>query len=536
MLLLLLLVACGPPPPPPGPGVDVALAVRWTDGVIPRGTARFHLDADAPPGTTLWVDGAWWRVDLTLDGAPIGPVFPGYAPLDVPLPALAAGDHTLTVSVSLPTDETPVLTLPNKNTAPQAGRLELRLRGAARLGSLAVPLVDGALAPIVTATGAPDGASVELAVSRDGRVAAAWEPVAVGAALPPKRWTGGRWAIGEPQLYVATAVLRDAAGAVLDVRSERFGFRDAGLAAGRLVLDGAPSPLLALRAYPNEDPALVAASVAEAGANALELHGTIANGDWYARLDEWGLPVVQVPRCDGKLWAGGRDVQRTWQMLANELRAQDLRLLAASAARPALLAWVCEGTDHLRTLTCGDLHEDPLRRPILGLDLASAVIDGRHERRSTVPTWITEIGAPAQQHPAPPSLAAVSFVEAVGPGGPGGVFHPPPRTGDTAEWRTAWAEAASKLGATPWTLASRRASSVVTVRGLTPGTLVTLDAPWMATRGATADDTGVARIFTWYEGDATLRVGTREVPVTLRADVWEGTRRVDRSVGVDAAQ
>jgi hypothetical protein len=224
----------------------------------------------------------------------------------------------------------------------------------------------------------------------------------------------------------------------------------------------------------------------------------------------------------------------TLRALAPALAEQERRLLDAAAARPAVLAWICEGTGHFRDALCGGLRADPLRRPVLGLDVPSIVIDGRHPHVSTVPTWVTEIGASAQQVPPPADLAGAALLRATGPKGPGGVAQPVPRTpAELATWAASWSATARTLGVTAWAPRTRRAASALTVRGLAPGALVTLDAPWMARLGATADDTGAARFSVWYEGTATLTSAGGTQTVTLRADVWEGSTRVDRGITVD---
>ena len=166
---LLLLLACSQPATVPmGPGADLRLPMRWSQGMELEGEATFTLDTPAGAGTVLRLDGTWWAVAPTLDGQALPTVTPGLAPLEMPLPTLAAGAHTLSLRVSMPGNEPPVVTLPNKNRSPTGGIVTLRLQQSASLGAIAVPLRKGQVAPVVTVSGAPDGATVELEIGRDG--------------------------------------------------------------------------------------------------------------------------------------------------------------------------------------------------------------------------------------------------------------------------------------------------------------------------------------------------------------------------------
>jgi hypothetical protein len=355
----------------------------------------------------------------------------------------------------------------------------------------------------------------------------------VDSPLAPAPWRGDTWGVGAPALYVATATLHDAGGAVLAERSFRVGVRETALADGVFTLGGERTPLVAVRGQPLDDPAVAAGLVATGGLDAVELHGAIAPDAWYARFDEWGLPIVQVARCDGRLWAPGVDPRTVLLAQASVLQEQDTRLLAASAARPSVLAWVCEGADTLRELACGDLHRDPLGRPIFGVDVPGVSISGTYAPAATGPTWVIELGHPNGGALPAPSVAARSFQTGVGPRGSGGVV-PSPEGNEGAAWGTAWAEAAKALGAPAWKPARRRASSVLTLTGLAPGQVAVLHAPWIAPVGAAADSTGTARIEAWYEGKAEVVAHGVAHPVTLTADAWDGTRRLAAGAPVDA--
>lgn len=531
-VLLVALAACAPSAPrPAGPGADVVLPIRWTGRESLTGEANFLLDAPSGAGTALHLDGTWWSVALTLDGEALPVVTPGPAPLDVPLPPLGAGLHTLAAVVRTPSNEAPIVSLPNKNREPTGGTLTLRLQDTTVVDGVFVALVDGSAEGRVDVSGAPAGATTELRVSRDGDTLAEWGPAPAGTALAAQPWTGPTWALNQPELVVATATIRATDGTVLAERSQRVGVRATTLPQGRLALGAASVPLMALRGQPFEDPSTVAEMVAAAGLDAVELHGAIATSRWFSTFDEWGLPIVQIARCDGRLWGQGEDVATALKHHAPALAEQDTRLLRASAGRPSVVAWACEGADNLRAVSCGGLRADPLKRPIFGVDVPAVSIAGDFAPPPHGPTWVIEVGHPHGGSLPEPGLTAHTFLRGTGTGGPGGVV-PRPEGGEGAAWAPAWAAAAQSLGVTPWTLAERRASSVVSVTGLAPGTIAVLRAPGLAAVGAAADATGVARIEAWYVGAAEVVVGGVTKPVTLSADTWVGTRRVTHGVTV----
>lgn len=515
-MILAWLLGCASPPSPVGdPVVEVELP--------PGDRVRFVLDG-AESAPRLRLDGGWWGVHLTLDGAALPAVYPGYAPLDVPLPDLAAGPHELAVSMSLPSTEPWVLALPNKNRWPQRPTLTLVLGDGPHVGSLAVPLVKGELQPVVTVEGAPAGATVELVVQHDGEVVHRWEPVPVGAPFPPMKLRGRRWEVSNPELYVATAILRDGEK-VLDQRSLRTGFREVELVDGSLRLGGEPFAVMALHGGREDELPTLLTTLQAGGGNAVEIHGTVTPARFFAVADELGLPLVYVPRCDGRLWSHGDDPRTTWKRLHAELREQEERLLSASAARPSLLVWVCEGTEDVRSDACGGLHTDPLHRPVLGLDVPAAGISGRERQASRPKSWNVEIGL--QPGPGPsPAQVAQAFLVMTGTGGPGGVFLSP-RPGDQG-WAAAWQGAAKQLGITAWRPSSARATSTLVVKGVEPGRFVTVQAPWAGRIGAVANAAGEATIPVWHVGEVVVDVGGVSRTVELREQRWTvGEARLD---------
>ncbi len=507
--------------------LELNLPVHWKTGDPPTGSLDFVLDA--PSSARLFMDGLWWGVDVLIDGKEIPRVFMGHAPQEIELPALSAGSHHLELRLFMPTVEPKGLTMANRNWRVRAGLVELRLVGTSRVGSIALDYRDGQISPKVEVVAAPDGSTLELVVQQDGRTVQRWDPIGSGQSFDTQKWKGELWDIGKAELYTATATLRDRGGAVMDMRSQRIGIRQTEVRDGAFFLNGENNPLMALRVNPLESPAFLVDALPEVEANAVEVHGEVADSQWLASFDEWAVPVVHMPRCDGGIWEGRPDYGAMWRGIAPMASEQDRRLLDISAARPSVVAWICEGSPNFRMDACGRLREDPLRRPVLGIDGGAVSIAGVEARNFNLRAWVIEIGS--AEHFLSFATSGEAFLKATGKGGPGGVFFPPPPR-DRAAWIPAWKAVSRELGTKAWTSASRRATSVVKVRGAKPGTAVWLELPGMSARGAIADDRGLARIELWYAGEATLKAGNEIRTVTLVPDLWEGTRRVDRAVTV----
>lgn len=511
-----------------GSRVELNLPVHWKAGAPPTGTLDFVLDAPRP--ARLYMDGLWWGVDVLIDGKEIPRVFMGHAPQEIDLPPLAAGPHHLELRLFMPTVEPKGLTMANRNWQVRAGLVELRLVGSSRVGSIALDYRDGQLSPKVDVVGATEGSTVDLVVLQDGRPLQRWEPIGAGQSFDAMKWKGKLWDIGKAELYTATATLRDSGGAVIDTRSQRIGVRQTEVRDGAFFINGQNSPLMALRVNPLETPTFLVDSLPEVEANAVEVHGEVADSQWLATFDEWAVPVVHMPRCDGGIWEGRPDYGAMWRGIAPMASEQDRRLLEISTARPSVLAWICEGSPNFRMDACGRLREDPLHRPVLGIDGGAVSIAGVEARNFNLRAWVIEIGS--AEHFLSFASSGEAFLKATGKGGPGGVFFPPPPR-DRASWIPAWKAVSQELGTRAWTAASRRATSVLKVRGAKPGSAVWLELPGMSARGAIADNRGLARIELWYAGEATLKAGNESRTVTLVPDMWEGTRRVDRAVSVE---
>lgn len=489
-----------------------------------EGTTVFNLP-QAVTGARLRVEG-WWQVDLKLDEQALTPVYPGLAPDHLSLPPLSAGIHHLAVRVSSASTESPRLSLANRMFHTTPAELWLELQPSAHITQFAIDLHAQQLTPSLTAN-APSDSTVEIVLSDNGTVLQHWSPQSLEHAWPTQSWRGPTWSIAAPQLITATAILRSTDGTVLDIASKRVGLRTTELASERFLLNGQPSPLLAMRVNPHENITDILNAVAEVGANAVEIHGVVAPDSWLSRFDEWGLAVVFLPRCDGGFSRDPQDLLR----LAPQMAAQDQRLMQLATQHPAILTWICEGASGQQEALCGRYHQDPLHRPVMGLDNLGTSMMGLETAGPPKPAWVIEIGAGANFRGF--ETIARAFLTMTGAQGPGGVILPPPPV-KNASWAPAWKSVTSTLQATPWQLSTHRAMSTVVVSGLKMGDLAVLSAPWLSPVGAFADGHGEARIQAWYEGAATLLIGEKQISVALVADQWQGLSRIDHHVTLAA--
>ncbi len=523
LLLLVALVACRRPIDPVGTGsrAEVPLAIAREDGGF-AGNGAFTLAA--PTRAVLELDGWWWQVDLTLDGVPLGSFAPGLAPASVALPDLDAGRHTLTVQVRDTGGARERWNNSNRMRRATAGRVWLRTLPRAHVSGLAVELREDTLVPSVELEGDVSDLRVGLSLSLDGDELAQWAAVPAGEALPTRSWSGPVWDLRTPSLVVATARLETAEGVVVDAVSRRVGLRDSRIRDGAMTLNGRRSPILALRASLDAVQADVARDVARAGANALELHGTVVGQDWIETTDEWGLGVVVTPRCDGNQQPGPSSAS------ASAIDDQNVRLLRAAAWRPSVLAWICEGAFRGDDARCSFLTGDPLHRAVLGLEIPAAPMIGAAAPVAAA-RWVSEI-APGGFRGL--DTLAEEFLAATGTTGPGGVIlDPPPRGYD--RWLQSWTTVRETLGATPWTIEPRRSRSVVVVTGLAGGELATLEIPGEAAVGAFANARGEARLEAWYEGAAQVVTARGRRAVVLVADRWTADlQRESHAVRVSA--
>ncbi len=160
------------------------------------------------------------------------------------------------------------VTLRNLSARPRRVRVEAAVRGA----GVTLPAAEAALPANGTAT-------VTLA----------------------RPWANPRlWGPEDPHLYHLVVTVREA-GAALDSRDTRFGFREFWTDGPRLVLNGVPMHFLATAGHPRGqlDKELSKAAaldfykrIREAGCVAMRLHANIWPETWYEAADEVGMPVI----------------------------------------------------------------------------------------------------------------------------------------------------------------------------------------------------------------------------------------------------
>jgi hypothetical protein len=261
--------------------------------------------------------------------------------------------------------------------------------------------------------------------------------------------------------------------------------------------------------------------------NALELHASEAGDSWLSALDELGLPLVVMPRCDGQIWVGDETSRgERLAALGSKLASQDERLVRALAHHPAPLLWVCEGSPETAAALCAPLARDPLRRPVAGLDLAVDVAPRSRKGADGERVWVAEIAGGPAGGTGTIATAAAEFLEQTRKGGFGGVILPPPAMRlFPKEWPKAWSGVASGLEARPWTAIERRASSRVGMEGLEAGRVAWIEVPYQQPVGLVAPSGGGGETWIWHTGAARLRQEGVSREITLRPASWRGLQR-----------
>lgn len=532
-LLSLLGLACTKPPSPPPllPSSELALTQGWQEPDPTRGSQlrelRFLLDPTHLGGeAALELDDAQGRVTVTVNGRPIPPVEAGIGPTRIELgTALRPGWNTLRVEAESPGQRHPLLTGGPPGSPSPGLEPRLLLHPAVYVSTLALPLLDHKVEPVLSVKGGVPGMRASLVISVDGRLLQRWDPIPVQAGtttFPSKRWRGPLWAPSQASRHglVQATVLLQANDELIDARSLRVGVRDFQATNKGFELDGESMPLLAVRVDPSHPLPAQARDSVTGGVNALELHGQSAPDSFLSTLDELGMPLVLMPRCDGRIWLrDGSTAHFQLAAQATEVARQDRALITSLLDHPSLLLWACEGSQETTRELCATLREDPLGRPVAGVDVEVDVAPRSAGHDPGARVWIAEIAGGSGQGRI--STAGREFLEQARPGGYGGVILPPPSMSlFIDEWRETWREVAKELHAQAWDPAPRRASSRVIVSGLEAYAAVWLEAPWLSARGAVADDRGRAEIQAWHVGPALLRSGQKTLSIELKADTW----------------
>lgn len=546
---LAVLGGCGEAPLPPEhfPSAELRLDGAWTRARQPDGSLRlstnFTLEADRiGTGGSLELFDTWWRARAILNGFELGESTWGPASSSCALGgALREGRNELVLELWPPTDEPRLLTVPEREPSVREGLPPiLHLRPESRISSIYLPLHDGEARPLLHLEGTPAGATVELVLTLDARPIERWTPIPArdgDLEFPSKRWRGPTW---DPErsshagLIIATALLRDREGALLDARGQRVGLRDFSMEGGRFLLDQEPAPLLAARVDPSRSLFEELSGRLASGLNAAELHSKTPGPELLSQADELGLPLIWLPRCDAAIFGADSSGNPEEAVRRSEgaLSIQDRALLDQASTHPSLLLWACEGSAKVPALLCARLAEDPLGRPVVGVDLDAILApDRRPPDVEFPPAWIVETlgegGEGALEAQARAFERRARGLGGVMPRLPEDLFQggPADRPGQERGWNERWHEVGEQLGVKPWRPIQRRASSIVQVEGLEPGQSVWLESPWTSPVGAVAGIDGRARLELWHEGAARLRSGARVEELNLVAGSWLGLER-----------
>jgi hypothetical protein len=409
----------------------------------------------------------------------------------------------------------------------------------------ALAVEGGRVVPRLRLQGAPEGARARVEIVLDGRVLQTWEDEPIQGdqvALTPHRWKGPRWSPKEgPGLVHGVVSLLDAEGNTLDRYTRRTAPRDFRLSEDRFLLEGRPFPLLSVRAG---DPGRFLAGfdrAARGGANAVEFHGRGPSSAELRDLEELGIPVLIMPRCDGQLFDARREGERaSLEVWRETLRGQELGALEAWSESPALAAWLCEGSVEDARALCASFEEDPLGRPIIGRHLPGGVIASPPAPTFVLPErmWVLEI-------PMEPGVSLSEdtlrlFVRHAR--GVGGAMSPMPARADPGaeeslrSWQATWSRVGESLGAHAWKPFSRRGLSRVEILGLEDGEVAWLESPFLTTTGGVARAGRPLVLGAWHEGPARIRVGKRTWDLTLKADRWEGLTRLSNAIHLQIEQ
>lgn len=569
-MILALLASCSRTPSlAPVSRATVVLDGGWSEAPwdTPSENARaltLSTTLDLPEGlagagSELRLDGAWWEIQATTNGqvsATTGGIVPTWVDLGG---ALKAGQNTLALRIVPPVANASTLMTGGSMTsaarAPRGAQLQsaptLILQPAQHVSYAEVGATPEALHPRAVLDGVPDGATVRFRAVLDGRVLAELGQATVAGGIaqaPAVPWRGDTWGIGEGALFWLSAELRSADGTVLDRWDGRTGARAAQPAEGGLRIGDQVAVLMGARMVNDADTEAFRERLrgfAQAGVNALEIHGEQLREDWLSAADELGLPVVIVPRCIGR---AGRSRHGARQALDVLYADQDRRMQRALAEHPSAVLYAVEGPTGGARLHSGDILQgspgDGARLPVAGseqqlaFDLPARVLHiAAGDTFETLQTscmpkscqdsWVVEItpywNRSRSRAPSPQAqwaLCAAAFQRHLEQGSPGGII-PTPNRNDTAGWVSSW-RAVADAAQIPQVSGSGRGPSGLTVTGLAPGALAWLDAPLLSPVGAVADSSGTAVFSLWHQGAATVRAEGHEVDVQLVAGAWDG--------------
>jgi hypothetical protein len=499
---------------------------------LAEGAIQFTLDNRYPTeGAKLVVADLWTTAEVWLDEIYLGQLTGGSFPGEIEVgDFLRPGTHTLGLRVRSPGKKSGLRQGARKEVGyaqASVGSVQLHLAPATHIEWLALPLKSGQIRAKASVPNAPEGARVRFEAALDGLLFQALGEAVVQNGMAQAEavdWTGPTWSpqTGASALFQFTATLLSQSGEALDNLSLRSGLRETKATSEGFLLNGKPTPIVAVRMEENwKKDGTNLDELLQAGINSIEIHGTYPPKFWMELCDEAGIQVVILPRCDGEVMAKGRDVLA----IKKELTDQQNRLSQSMLGHPSLLFWTTEGTPELMDSLADTFSQDPLERPVTGGDIPAISISTRQLRplrELKAGAWITEITNPPGTGP---ETAIHLFQAALKKGAIGGVLpvdrnHPAMRK----IWLNLLKTLTDSLEISLDALAPKRSNSVVQVSGAKAKTTIWLEAPFSMPKGAITDPRGAATLSTFHEGEAQLAQGPEIRPVHLLANTRQGNQ------------
>ncbi len=401
---------------------------------------------------------------------------------------------------------------------------------------------------------APSGSRVSFEAWLDGTRLAEFGSARVieqEASLFGTTWSGPLWGLEntpEGQLFHLRAQLLDSRGRLLSEASWRTGLRTLELRDNKAFLNDQSIFLVGGRVT---DLSLVSLLevLAPAGLNLVEYHGRFPLRAEFAMADELGIPLVVLPRCDGRIHVDITEL-RTHTV---ELSAQAQRMMDSAAHAPSLLVWSTEGrgatpgpegkghrTGSVKKRYIVDMRGDTVSRVVAEWDLvtvslpvdagmqvgtgartfASLVAHHVEGDISGSPLWIPELYLSPGETLAPPTRIAETLELALHEGAVGAVLPGIPSPPNQQEFQETLAQLASRLSIPSLNLEGRRAQARIEVQGLRPGQVAWLTLPGGVRTGAIADAEGTADLSAWHQGTAQVEVDGVQTEIELTPGAW----------------
>lgn len=465
----------------------------YLDDLAPLSTGRgamtfssqFTLPAGDYGGSALVLEELNWSADVSLNGDTLPTVEGGPGWTRVPIQPVE-GPNTLSVTIHAPTETNPVpVARGSRSLDVRVARnpwLDLAPEGG--ITDFSASLTDGTLSAHVEAS----GAQVRVLATRDGKVVQdlGRAPLQNGVADLRATWKGPTWDpwdSASPGLVHLWALAEDASGAVLDAVGERTGFRELAVGQGGFTIGDTQTALVGIRVGHNMTSEDAVTDALAAGMNTLEWHGVFFSSEDADHLDELGLALVALPRCDGTIKARPNDIAGQEATFDR----QDANLKRSLGWHPAHVLWSSEGgSDAVGPYVAG--LEGP--NALLGTqDLALSTIPPRNPPSQSwwsIETLAHKVKGQAAEVEAVQEQLGASMVGAIVLGQPNG------------QPGGAWAETWKAVEEIQPPASTRRGHAVIEQK-VPPGEILWVEGVWLPKVGQLSQR-GSASVEVWYDG------------------------------------